>query len=118
MTAFDIAATTLSRDPNLSVSGVIEVAEGDAQEVRIVLSAPDQFAAMGVTGAVFPQVIGMISVATLPERPATGQTLTVGDAVYEVSHAKLDAEGACWMVELTQPNAPTAASVALRSAAT
>lgn len=118
MTAFATAAMTLSRDPNLSVAGVMTVAEGDPQAVRVVLSAPDQFASMGTTGAVFPQVIAMISIATLPERPAAGQTLTAGGIDYEVSHAKLDAEGACWMVELIQPNAPTAASVALRDAAT
>lgn len=118
MTAFDTAAMALSRDPNLSVSAVITVAEGDPLAVRAVLSAPDQFASMGTTGAVFPQVVAMVAVADLPERPAAGQTLTARGIDYEVSHAKLDAEGVCWMVELIQPNVPTAASVSLRAAAT
>lgn len=117
MSAFDIAAATLSRDVNMSVAAVVSVAEGSPVSVRVVLSAPDQFAAMGNVGAIMSNAVAMVTVADLPERPRAGDTVTVGAVEYEVMSARLDAEGACWMVDLALQAEPSLASVRLRAAA-
>lgn len=117
MTAFDIAAATLSRDVNMSVAAVVSVAEGLPVSVRVVVSAPDQFATMGATGAVMVNAVAMVTVADLPERPRAGDTVTIGAIEYEVMAARLDAEGACWMLDLALQAEPSLASVRLRAAA-
>jgi hypothetical protein len=116
VTAFDIAAATLSRDANMSVAAVFCVLNKLPISTRVVLSAPDQFASMGVTGAIIANAVAMVTVADLSERPRAGDILKIGATEYEVMAARLDAEGSCWMLDLALQADASVASARLRAA--
>lgn len=100
MTAFDDALAVLHKSPDLSEAATFKVGgAGDGVEIRVIRGAPENEEVAFGARVIAPAVRLHIRQADVAERPAKGDTITIGATILTVRFAQQDAERLTWDVQ-------------------